>query len=227
MKKNWTILLCAALLCALCACGGQTAQVEPPPAQDAGEPAVQNAPAPAEPELPQEDEAPTGTTGEDQPESAPAPAQAEPPVQNTPKAAAPASAEAVTSPVQTKTPQEQPAPKPEPESAPESKPSPEPGPAPQPESKPDPAPEPEPMPEPTPEPAPEPEPAPATDRKAVAQGLVGHPVSELYAAIGRPISADYAPSCLVLDGEDGELVYDGFTVYTEKGPDYETVYAVF
>lgn len=221
MKKNWTIPLCAALLCALCACGGQTARVELPPAQDAGEPAVQNAPAPAEPELPQEDEAPTGTAGEDQPESAPA--QADPSVQNTPKAAAPAPAEAVTSPVQTKTPQEQPAPKPEPESAPESKPSPEPGPAPQPESKPDPAPEPEPK----PEPAPEPEPAPAADRKAVAQGLVGHPVSELYAAIGRPLSADYAPSCLVLDGEDGELVYDGFTVYTEKGPDYETVYAVF
>ena len=29
------------------------------------------------------------------------------------------------------------------------------------------------------------------------------------------------------DGEDGELVYDGFIVYTEKGADYETVYAVF
>ncbi len=55
---------------------------------------------------------------------------------------------------------------------------------------------------------------------------MGRPVSELYAAIGRPISSDYAPSCLI-DGEDGELVYDGFIVYTEKGADYETVYAVF
>ena len=82
-----------------------------------------------------------------------------------------------------------------------------------------------PEPESTPEPDPEPAPAPA-DPKTVAQGLVGHPVSELYAAIGRPISSDYAPSCLVENGEDGELVYEGFVVYTEKGPDFETVYAV-
>ena len=87
----------------------------------------------------------------------------------------------------------------------------------------------EPEPEPQPEPQPEetPESQPAADPKTIAEGLVGRPVSELYAAIGRPLSADYAPSCLVIDGEDGELIYDGFTVYTEKGPDYETVYAVF
>ena len=73
-------------------------------------------------------------------------------------------------------------------------------------------------------------PAPETggeDLKAIAEGLVGRPVSELYAAIGNPLSSSYAPSCLVVDGEDGELIYDGFVVYTEKGPDYETVYAVF
>lgn len=73
-------------------------------------------------------------------------------------------------------------------------------------------------------------PAPETggeDLKAIAEGLVGRPVSELYAAIGNPLSSSYAPSCLVVDGEDGELIYDGFIVYTEKGPDYETVYAVF
>ena len=66
---------------------------------------------------------------------------------------------------------------------------------------------------------------PAGDPKAIAQGLVGRPVSELYAAIGKPLSADYAPSCLI-DGDDGELAYDGFVVYTERGADYETVYAV-
>lgn len=74
--------------------------------------------------------------------------------------------------------------------------------------------------------APAPE-AGGEDLKAIAEGLVGRPVSELYAAIGSPISSSYAPSCLVVDGEDGELIYDGFVVYTEKGPDYETVYAVF
>ena len=74
--------------------------------------------------------------------------------------------------------------------------------------------------------APAPE-AGGEDLKAIAEGLVGRPVSELYAAIGNPLSSSYAPSCLVVDGEDGELIYDGFVVYTEKGPDYETVYAVF
>ena len=106
----------------------------------------------------------------------------------------------------------------------------EPAPAPIPEPGPAPAPDPEPEPEPAPGPAPalEPEPAPAesVDRKSVAEGLVGHPVSELYAAIGRPLASDYAPSCLV-DGDDGELTYDGFTVYTTREGDQETVYAVF
>ena len=74
--------------------------------------------------------------------------------------------------------------------------------------------------------APAPE-AGGEDLKSIAEGLVGRPVSELYAAIGNPLSSSYAPSCLVVDGEDGELIYDGFIVYTEKGPDYETVYAVF
>lgn len=69
--------------------------------------------------------------------------------------------------------------------------------------------------------------APAGDLKSIAEGLVGRPVSELYAAIGDPLSSSYVPSCLVVDGEDGELIYDGFIVYTEKGADYETVYAVF
>lgn len=64
------------------------------------------------------------------------------------------------------------------------------------------------------------------EQKAIAEGLIGRPVSELYAAIGEPLAADYSPSCLDLDSDDGELTYDGFVVYTEGAPNNETVYAV-
>ena len=40
-------------------------------------------------------------------------------------------------------------------------------------------------------------------------------MDELIAAIGEPNSSDYAPSCLG-EGEDGNLYYDGFTVYTYR-----------
>ena len=115
-------------------------------------------------------------------------------------------------------------PAPQPPAKPEPKPEPEPQPAPTPAPQPEPAPEPTPAPDPAP--APEPAPEPAADPKATAQSLVGHQVSELYAAIGRPISSDYAPSCLDLEGEDGELVYDGFVVYTLKTAGGETIDSV-
>lgn len=84
-----------------------------------------------------------------------------------------------------------------------------------------PAPEPE-DPAPAPE-TPAEEPAkPAGDLKAATRGLVGRPVSEVYAAIGRQLPADCAPSCLI----DGEQIYDGFAACTERGSDYEAVYAV-
>ena len=70
------------------------------------------------------------------------------------------------------------------------------------------------------------EPAPNADPKATAQSLIGRPVSELYAAIGKPISSDYAPGCLEPDSEDGELVYSGFTVYTVRTAAREYVYDV-
>lgn len=79
----------------------------------------------------------------------------------------------------------------------------------------EPAATPEPSAEPEPEPSAEPEPESGSDAKAAAEALVGSDVSELYEAIGYPVSSSYAPSCLG-DGEDGELVYDGFTVYTFK-----------
>ena len=59
-----------------------------------------------------------------------------------------------------------------------------------------------------------------------AQQMIGEPVSSLTEAIGEPKNASYASSCLG-DGEDGELSYDGFTVYTYRAPDgAETVYDV-
>lgn len=45
--------------------------------------------------------------------------------------------------------------------------------------------------------------------------LKDRPVSELYEAIGEPDSEDAAPSCMG-PGEDVNLYYDGFTVYTYK-----------
>lgn len=66
------------------------------------------------------------------------------------------------------------------------------------------------------------QPAAVSADKATASGYVGSDVSALYAAIGRPASSDYAPSCLG-DGEDGNLYYDGFTVYTYRENGSETV----
>ena len=51
-----------------------------------------------------------------------------------------------------------------------------------------------------------------------AKTFEGAPVEDLIAAIGEPESSDYAPSCLG-EGEDGNLYYDGFTVYTYRDTD--------
>ena len=69
--------------------------------------------------------------------------------------------------------------------------------------------------------APVPE-APAADPKTVAMGFIGRSANSLYAAIGYPVSSDYAPSCLG-DGEDGNLYYNGFTVYTYRENGAETI----
>ena len=51
-------------------------------------------------------------------------------------------------------------------------------------------------------------------------------VAFVTAAIGEPDNSSYASSCLG-PGEDGELYYDGFTVYTYRDPDgTENVYDV-
>jgi hypothetical protein len=44
----------------------------------------------------------------------------------------------------------------------------------------------------------------------------------LIAAIGSPNSRSYASSCIG-EGEDGELSYNGFTVYTYRENGIETV----
>ena len=115
----------------------------------------------------------------------------------------------------------------EPTAAPTAEPTAEPTPMPtsEPTPAPTPTPTPEPTPEPTPAPTPEPTPEPTMspeELKAIAEQYIDEPVEELFKAIGRPQSSDYAPSCLG-DGEDGNLYYDGFTVYTYREDGEETV----
>ncbi|MBQ2895899.1 MAG: hypothetical protein IJE26_04240 [Oscillospiraceae bacterium] len=62
-----------------------------------------------------------------------------------------------------------------------------------------------------------------------AESCIDGSVEDLYALIGEPISADYAPSCLggvATGGEDGMLYYDGFIVYTYREGGEESVYTV-
>ncbi len=56
----------------------------------------------------------------------------------------------------------------------------------------------------------------------MAQSCIDKSVEELYALVGQPISSDYASSCLG-DGDDGNLYYDGFIVYTYREGTNETV----
>ena len=71
---------------------------------------------------------------------------------------------------------------------------------------------------------PEEKPAPSetAPSREKAAAYIGKSVSSMIAAIGEPNSRSYAPSCLG-EGEDGELIYDGFTVYTYREDGSETV----
>ena len=64
---------------------------------------------------------------------------------------------------------------------------------------------------------------PADDAFELAESCIGKSVDELIALIGEPESSDYAPSCLIEGAEDGNWYYDGFTVYTLRTADGETV----
>ena len=57
----------------------------------------------------------------------------------------------------------------------------------------------------------------------IAQGFIDHPLEELIAAIGEPLSSVYGPSCLIPGGQDGQLQYDGFWIYSVKDGEMETV----
>ena len=74
------------------------------------------------------------------------------------------------------------------------------------------------------EPEAEEEQNPLSTEEAVAAAMtcIDKPVSALYGLIGEPGDSDYAPSCFG-DGEDGNLYYDGFTVYTYRENGEETV----
>ncbi|MCR5090762.1 MAG: hypothetical protein K6C08_14785 [Oscillospiraceae bacterium] len=55
-----------------------------------------------------------------------------------------------------------------------------------------------------------------------AKTFVDKTLEELTAVIGEPLSSSYVSSCLG-PGQDGELVYDGFTVYTYREGSAETI----
>lgn len=57
----------------------------------------------------------------------------------------------------------------------------------------------------------------------IAQGFIDRPLEELVAAIGEPLSSVYGPSCLIPGGQDGQLQYDGFWIYSVKDGEMETV----
>ena len=59
-------------------------------------------------------------------------------------------------------------------------------------------------------------------RRELAREYLDRDAAELIEALGEPLERNYAPSCLG-SGEDGELVYEGFTVYTYREGDRETV----
>lgn len=61
--------------------------------------------------------------------------------------------------------------------------------------------------------------------KELAESCIEKTVEDLYELIGEPQSSDYAPSCLG-PGEDGNLYYEGFTVYTYRENGTETVRVV-
>ena len=57
---------------------------------------------------------------------------------------------------------------------------------------------------------------------ADARSYIGSSASSMIAAIGSPTSSQYSPSCMG-DGDDGELYYGDFTVYTYRENGQEQV----
>lgn len=68
----------------------------------------------------------------------------------------------------------------------------------------------------------------ADERLEAAQACVGQSVEALYEAVGEPLDAQYASSCNSEEpAEDGMLTYDGFSVWTLRTADEETVRAIY
>lgn len=62
------------------------------------------------------------------------------------------------------------------------------------------------------------------EKYQIALGLIDEVVEELYKAIGYPEFQDYGPSCLGGPGaEDGQLDYEGFSVFTLVENGVETI----
>ncbi len=59
-------------------------------------------------------------------------------------------------------------------------------------------------------------------RLELAKSFVDKDVQDLIDELGEPLERTYAPSCLG-SGEDGELRYEGFSVYTYREGERETV----
>ncbi len=59
-------------------------------------------------------------------------------------------------------------------------------------------------------------------RRELAKEYLEKDVEDLIERLGEPLSRSYAPSC-VGKGDDGELEYEGFTVYTYREGGRETV----
>ena len=66
---------------------------------------------------------------------------------------------------------------------------------------------------------------PENEAYLIAMQYIDLPMDDLRRKIGEPISEEYVGSCLG-NGYDGVLTYDGFTVYTYKEGDGETVRVV-
>ena len=64
--------------------------------------------------------------------------------------------------------------------------------------------------------------SPAEEALKTAKSFEGKDLSELIAVLGEPLSSEYVPSCLG-NGQDGELKYDGFIVYTTQQGSAETI----
>lgn len=65
-----------------------------------------------------------------------------------------------------------------------------------------------------------------SDDFKLAESFIGQPVENLIATIGEPVSSAYTHSCLG-EGDDGNLEYDGFFVYTYKDDSGEVVKDVY